>query len=77
MMKRQRSAVATTPYALRKEAKEATKMLKGKIVDKVWRHRPKEIGIQFTDGSRLFVDMETEGLELSITDDKGSTVNNW
>jgi len=67
-MKKERPAVATTPYWLRKEAKEATEMLRGKIVDKVWRHRPKEIGIQFTDGSRLFVDMETDGLELSITD---------
>jgi hypothetical protein len=66
-MKNKRAAVATTPYALKKEARETTKMLKGKIVEKVWRHRPKEIGIQFTDGSRLFVDMETDGLELSIT----------
>ena len=72
MMKRQRPEVATTPDDLKREAKEATKMLKGKIVDKVWRHRPKEIGIQFTDGSRLFVDMEIDGLELSITNDKGS-----
>ena len=72
MMKRQRPAVATTPYDLRKEAREATKMLKGKIVHRVWRHRAKEIGIQFTDGSRLFVDMETDGLELSITEDKTS-----
>ncbi len=69
-MKKQRPAVAITPYDLKKEAREATKMLKGKIVEKVWRHRPKEIGIQFTDGTRLFVDMETDGLELSITEDK-------
>jgi len=69
-MKKERPAVATTPYWLRKEAREATHMLKGKIVQRIWRHRPKEIGIQFTDGSRLFVDMETDGLELSITDNK-------
>jgi diphthamide synthase subunit DPH2 len=42
-------------------------MLKGKIVEKVWRHRSKEIGIQFTDGTRLFVDISEGGLELSIT----------
>lgn len=69
-MKTKRARVATTPDAVEKKAKEATKMLKGKIVDKVWRHRPKEIVIRFTDGSTLFVDMETEGLELSITQDK-------
>jgi len=45
-------------------------MLKGKIVERVWRHLPKEIGIEFMDGSRLFVDMETDGLEMSITEDK-------
>ncbi len=45
-------------------------MLKGKIVHRIWRHRPKEIVIQFTDGATLFVDMETDGLELSITQDK-------
>ena len=66
-MKAKKSLVATTPYLLKKEAKAATEMLKGKIVDQIWRHRPKEIGIQFTDGCRLFVDMEPEGLELSIT----------
>ncbi len=70
MMNRQRHAVATTPYDLRKEAKETTQMLKGKIVHRIWRHRPKEIVIQFTDGATLFVDMETDGLELSITEDK-------
>ena len=66
-MKTKRPKVATTPYYLKKEAQETTEMLKGKIVDKVWRHRPKEIGIQFTDGWCLFVDMQRDGLELSIT----------
>ena len=56
-----------TASALKKEASKATKMLKGKVVEKVWRHRAKEIGIQFTDGSRHFVDMEPDGLEISIT----------
>jgi hypothetical protein len=64
---RRKSAVATSLHALRSEARKATRMLKGKIVDRVWRYRPKEIVIQFTDGSRLFVDMKTKGLEFSIT----------
>ena len=54
---------------LEEEARWATELLKGKVVDVVWRHRPKEIGIRFTDGTRLFVDHEPEGLELSITED--------
>jgi hypothetical protein len=60
--------VAITKSALNKEAKKATTMLKGKTILQVWRHRPKEIGIEFTDGTRLFVDMQEDGLELSITE---------
>jgi hypothetical protein len=66
-MKAEHTTVATNPSALKKEAEETTKLLNGKIIDKVWRHRPEEIVIQFTDGSRLFVDKQKEGLELSIT----------
>ncbi len=74
-MKKERPPVATTPYWLRKEAKEATQILKGRIVHRIWRHHPKEIVIQFTDGATLFVDVEAEGLELSITQDKPRTSN--
>jgi hypothetical protein len=71
MIKTKRPIVATTPYALRKEAKKATQMLKGKIVHRILRSRPDGIVIQFTDGTTLFVDMVTEdsGLDLSITRD--------
>jgi hypothetical protein len=57
---------------LEHESKRATEMLAGKIVAKVYRHRPKELLIEFTDGTRLFVD--GEGLELSITDSNLSTL---
>ena len=53
--------------AMEDEAKRATKLLKGKTVKKVWRHRPEELAIEFDDGTRLFVDREETGLELSIT----------
>ena len=53
----------------RNEAKKATKMIKGKVVSKVFRHRRKEFGIEFTDGTRLFVDHIKDGLEISITED--------
>ena len=53
--------------AMADEAKRATKLLKGKTVKKVWRHRPEELAIEFDDGTRLFVDRNETGLELSIT----------
>jgi len=52
---------------LDEEAKRATQMLKGKVVSVVWRHREGELGIQFTDGTRLFANQTPSGLELSIT----------
>jgi hypothetical protein len=67
--KSQISDVAKSSYALKKEAKNSTQLLKGKVVEKILRPRSKEMAIQFTDGTRLFVDIETDGLDLSITGD--------
>ena len=54
---------------LDEEAVRATEMLSGKVVRTVWRHRPGEVGIEFVDGTRLFIDAPPEEiLELSITD---------
>jgi hypothetical protein len=50
------------------EARRATRRLKGKEVKFVRRHREGEVGIQFTDGTQLFVDHTESGLELSITE---------
>ena len=55
--------------SLKNEAKKATKMLKGKVVSVVFRHRLGEFGIEFADGTRLFVDHIKDGLEISITED--------
>ena len=52
---------------LEQEAERATELLKGKIVAKVMRHRANEVCVEFTDGTRLFVDNQAEGVELSIT----------
>ncbi len=60
--------VAITESELKSEARRTTGILKGKIAKKIWRHCTKEIGIQFTDGTRLFVDISEGGLELSITE---------
>ena len=61
---------------LAEEAERAELLLKGKTVARVWRHRAKEVGIEFTDGTRLFVDWQAdESLDLSITGcDEGDTV---
>ena len=64
---------AVVPHAAKEkkdlaaEARRATNMLRGKSVKRVWRHRASEIGIEFEDGSRLFVDAKDSGLEVSIT----------
>ena len=52
---------------LKKEARRATELLRGKVVATVWRHQEREVGVEFTDGTRLFVDSVSNGLELSIT----------
>ena len=57
----------STPQQLSQEAARATEALDGKVVARVERHRASEVLIEFTDGTRLFVDGSTQGLELSIT----------
>jgi hypothetical protein len=49
------------------EAARLTDLLRGKVVKVVWRHRPKEVGIEFNDGTRLFVDAVSDGLDFSVT----------
>jgi hypothetical protein len=66
-MKKEYPAVAITESELKSEARQLTRHLKGKIIEKVWRHRFNEFGIQFTDGTRLFVDISKGGLETSLT----------
>ena len=55
------------PTSLEQESAHATEMLSGKIVAKIVRHRETEVLIEFTDGTRLFVDQSDRGVELSIT----------
>ena len=65
--KKRPSAAAKRKIALSREAKEATRLLRGKAVRVVRRHRTREVLVEFKDGTRLFVDGKTTGLELSIT----------
>lgn len=51
-------------------ALRATGLLEGRVVKAVHRHSVQEVVVEFTDGSRLFVDWrEDRSLELSITGD--------
>lgn len=52
---------------LENEAERASEMLRGKVVARVIRNRPTEVLLEFTDGTRLFVDRAADALELSIT----------
>jgi len=52
---------------LRSEVTRLGKMIGGKTIRTVRRHGRKEILIQFTDGSRLFVDWQHLGLDISVT----------
>lgn len=57
---------------LSQEADRLTGILSGKKVQTVWRHRAEEVGIEFDDGSRLFVDVQPDGrVEISVTNGRG------
>ena len=55
---------------LKEESIEATKLLAGRKVQAVVRHKSSEVLIQFSDGSRLFIDISNNELELSISGGK-------
>lgn len=57
------------PKNLDEEGERITKLLVGKTISYVRRHRDCELLIEFADGTRLFVDAPSEALELSITGD--------
>lgn len=55
---------------LKKEERRATKLLKGKVIKKVWRNRKEEVVIDFEDETRFFIDWRENRneLDLSITE---------
>ena len=52
---------------LEDEAAALTKLLAGKSVRDVRRLRIAELLIEFTDGTRLFIDAKSDGIECSVT----------
>jgi hypothetical protein len=63
----ERSPGGQRKLTLEEEAAELNRLLVGRVVKIVWRHRPKEIVIEFTDQTRLFVDWQATELEMSVT----------
>jgi len=54
--------------ALKEEERELQRLLRGRTVTRVLRHRRKELVIEFRDGTRLFVNgVDKSALELSVT----------
>ena len=54
--------------SLVEESTRATELIRGKVVARVVRNRPSEVLVEFTDGTRMFVDQTEGALELSITE---------
>jgi len=52
---------------LKKEGTHATELLAGKVVKRLIRSRPDEVVIEFDDGSRIFVNIHEDQLDISIT----------
>jgi hypothetical protein len=58
---------------LKAEAAAMQRLLKGKTVKKVQRHRAAELVLLFTDGTHLYIDRTVHGLEFSITGGRHDT----
>jgi hypothetical protein len=54
--------------SLEDEAARMSNMLRGKTVEIIRHHRSQEVTIEFSDGTRLFVNKTDTGLDFSITD---------
>lgn len=63
----QRPGFVAAMVDLLAEAERATAMLAVEEVRQVWRPGIGEIGIEFADGTRLFVDRSAQALAVSIT----------
>jgi hypothetical protein len=42
-------------------------LIADKVISRVRRHRPSELMLEFTDGSRLFINVDGQDLDLSVT----------
>ena len=60
-------AVPVTKGELDRDSRQLTDLLKGKVITRILRPRVRELMVELSDGSRLFVDGRDEGLETSVT----------
>jgi hypothetical protein len=51
---------------LQDEATELTRQLKGKALRSVRRYHPKELVLDFTDGLRLYISQDENGLDFAV-----------
>lgn len=56
---------------LEEEQKAATDLLRDKVVKNIKRPNTRELMIEFTDGTRLYVNESDVGLDLSVTHGRG------
>ena len=54
---------------LKKEEQRASKLLNGKVVKEIRRHRQEEVVIVFSDGTTFFIDWRDGEFDLSVTGD--------
>lgn len=52
---------------IEKEENKLNALLCGKVVEKIFRYKKTEVCIQFTDGTRFFINRTDDKLEFSIT----------
>ena len=62
-----KSNVISDEDRFKEEGMLATELLVGKVVKRLIRNRQDEVVIEFDDGSRIFVDIQEDQLDISIT----------
>ncbi len=60
------AALAAAAAELAAEAERITALLKGKALLRIWQHRPEAMGVEFDDGTKLYVEKNSGGLDVNI-----------
>ena len=61
------AAAARRAAELAAEAEKLSSLFRGKIVQRIWQHRPEAMGIEFADGTRLYVAQGDDGIQVTAT----------
>ena len=49
------------------EADRLATLLRGKPLGRIWQHRPEAMGIEFADGTKLYISVTDGGLEMNVS----------